>query len=159
MLTNAINVLRFLEGYGDTLVADVAPEDFCRQPLPGMNHPAWVFGHLAYASDRHGSLLGNDQQLAGWQGLFAKGSATSDNPADYPSKAELLAAWHAANARLIAAVEAASPEALGATNTYLPRPPLPTLGDFLTYSMTGHTASHLGQISAWRRADGRPPLF
>ena len=159
MLTTAINVLRFLEGYGDMLVADVSPEDFCRQPLPGMNHPAWVFGHLAYASDRHGTLVGNDQRLGDWQGMFAKGSATSDDPANYPSKDELLAAWKAANSRLIAAVEGASPERLATPNTYLPNGLLPTLGDFLAYSMTGHTSSHLGQVSAWRRADGRPPLF
>ncbi|MGL4512157.1 MAG: DinB family protein [Lacipirellulaceae bacterium] len=159
MLTNAINVLRYLEGYGDSLVADVGPEDFCRRPLPGMNHPAWVFGHLAYASDRHGTLLGNEQRLLDWQPLFAKGSAASDDPTGYPTKDDLLAAWRAANARLIAAVESASPEKLASPNEYLKNPLLPTIGDFLTYSMTGHTSSHLGQVSAWRRACGRPAMF
>src|SRR3954465_416435 len=29
------------------LVADLPDADLARQPAPGMNHPAWILGHLA----------------------------------------------------------------------------------------------------------------
>ncbi len=36
---------------------------------------------------------------------------------------------------------------------------MPTLGDGMTFLLTGHFWMHLGQLSAWRRACGMPPLF
>lgn len=159
MLAEQINVLRFLQSVGDGLVADIADDDFCRQPVAGMNHPAWILGHLAYALDRHATFVGAQQHYADWQDLFGKGSTPTDDASKYPAKEELIAAWHGAIDRVIAGVQAATPEELAKPNEYVRPEALPTLGDFLTFSMTGHTATHLGQLSAWRRADGRAPLF
>ena len=158
MLTPAINTFRVNVGYCDGLVADIAAEDFCEQPVPGMNHPAWIIGHLAFAADRHTGMLGAEPQLGDWRELFGKGSAL-DDASKYPSKAEVMAAWHGAAERYIAAAEAATPEQLAAPHEYVQPDKLPTLGDFITFSMTAHTATHLGQLSAWRRAMGRPSLF
>lgn len=157
MFDNQITVLKFLQGYGDRLVADVPSEDFCSQPAAGMNHPAWVIGHLAFAVDRHATFLGAEQTLGDWKEKFGFGSTPTTDPADYPAKDELIAAWHGSNDRLIAILESASPEQLAAANEHVRPESLPTLGDFFTFSMAGHTAIHLGQLSAWRRAGGRPP--
>ena len=35
---------------------------------------------------------------------------------------------------------------------------LPTLGDALLQVVSAHTAFHAGQLAAWRRAIGRPPV-
>ncbi len=35
---------------------------------------------------------------------------------------------------------------------------LPTLGDALLQIVSAHTAFHAGQLAAWRRAIGRPPV-
>ncbi len=152
-------VLRFMQGYGDDLVADIAPADFCRQPVPGINHPAWIVGHLAFAADGHSRYAGGEPQLGDWQAKFGYGSPLTDRPADYPAKDELIQAWHDANDRLIAAVQAASADALAQPTQGPLGEALPTVGEFLVFSMTGHTSLHLGQLSAWRRADGRDPLF
>ncbi|MEO1236586.1 MAG: DinB family protein [Planctomycetota bacterium] len=154
-----IRTLRFMQGYGDDLLADIAPEDFCRQPVAKMNHPAWIIGHLAVAADHHAAEAGGTPQLVGWDRRFDFGTEPSADPADYPGKAELIDAWHAANDRYIAAVSTAAPQALAEPTRGPLAEALPTVGDFLTFSLTAHTSLHLGQLSAWRRAAGMPRLF
>jgi len=36
---------------------------------------------------------------------------------------------------------------------------LPTVRDGVSFLLTGHLGVHLGQLSAWRRMVGLPPLF
>lgn len=154
-----ITVLRFMQGYGDDLLADIEPQDMCKQPVSGMNHPAWIIGHLAMAVDSHAESVGGTSQLITWQEQFDYGTTLTTDPADYPAKPELIEAWHAANERFIAAVSSAPPEALNTPTQGPAAQGLPTVGDFTSFSLTAHTALHLGQLSAWRRADGRQPLF
>jgi hypothetical protein len=55
---------------------------------------------------------------------------------------------------------AATPERLGqpSTNPYT-KDALPTVRDGVAFLLTGHLGVHLGQLSAWRRMIGLPPLF
>lgn len=152
-------VLRMMQAYGDSLCADIPAEDFCKQPVAGMNHPAWTLGHLAFAADRHSRYAGGEPQLTDWETLFGLGSQPSDDPTVYPSKEQLIAAWHAANDRLLAAIESADPARFEEPTQGPLGEALPTVGDFLTFSMTAHTSMHLGQLSAWRRAMGKPAMF
>ena len=159
MFEAEIKVLRFMQGYGDDLMADVQDSELCRQPVAGMNHPAWILGHLAVAADHHATYAGASPELGSWYERYDFGSELSGSPADYPGKEELLQAWHAANDRYIAAVSTADPRDLaGPTQGPLARG-LPQVSDFLTFSMTAHTSLHLGQLSAWRRAMSKPRLF
>ena len=159
MFEDQARVLRFMQGYGDLLLADIEPADMCRQPVPGINHPAWIIGHLAMAADDHSISAGGTRQLEGWGKLFGFGTELSGDVADYPAKDKLVEAWHAANERLIAAAQSATAEQLGAPTGGPLAEAYPTVADFLKFSMTGHTSLHLGQLSAWRRADGRARLF
>ncbi len=159
MFERECTILRFMQGYGDQMLADIEPDAMCRQPVPGMNHPAWIIGHLAFAADGHARYVGGEPQLGEWKERFGFGSRLTTNLTDYPSKEALVDAWHAANERYIVAVQAADPAVFdeptqGPLGEHLPR-----LGQFISFSMTGHTSLHLGQLSAWRRADGRPALF
>ena len=52
MLESALRVNQFLVSYCRMLVGDIADERFTEQPLPGVNHPAWILGHLAFSADR-----------------------------------------------------------------------------------------------------------
>ncbi|HJY31210.1 MAG TPA: hypothetical protein VJ306_24450, partial [Pyrinomonadaceae bacterium] len=38
------------------------------------------------------------------------------------------------------------------------RPVFPTIRHALTQVLIGHTANHIGQLSAWRQAMGLPPM-
>ena len=45
-------------GYAKRLVADIPDDQMAVQPAPGMNHAAWVLGHLACTADMLGGMLG-----------------------------------------------------------------------------------------------------
>jgi hypothetical protein len=161
MFETECNVNRFLLGYAHMLVDEIADERLCEQPSPGVNHPAWILGHLAYSGDGAVGVLGGQKLLAGdWMKKFGAGSRPSSLRAEYPSKAELLQILQErfATARDLAA--AASPEkvALPNPNARL-KDKLPTVRDAVAFLMSGHLALHLGQLSTWRRLIGLAPLF
>ena len=150
---------RFIRQYGANLLADIEDKDFCHQPQPGMNHPAWIVGHLAFALDAHAFYFGEPRQLESWSNAMGIGSTVSPDPDHYPDRAELLASFEAASDRMMAAVESATPEMVAEANSGMLSEAFPTVGDFVPFSLIGHPSLHFGQLSAWRRADGRPALF
>lgn len=146
--------------YARRLIADLSAEQMVAQPALGMNHAAWVLGHLAWTCDFTGELLGVPPILGpAWAARFDYTSHPSENPADYPDKAELLEALERGHARVATAVAQTKPEQLAAP---LPlegfRDRYPTVGDLLLHLLTTHEATHLGQLSAWRRSLGQPPV-
>jgi len=159
MFEHAINVSKFGIAYADMLLADIDADQFAHQPVSGMNHPAWVVGHLAFVADRVASMLGTEPQLADWKELFGGGSQLQDASA-YPPKDELIAAWHAAQDRLHDAIASADPSAFEGDNPIdRMKAVAPSMKDFVTFILTSHAAVHLGQVSSWRRASGKPALF
>ena len=93
MLETATQVNLFLIGYCRRLMADIPDERLAEQPLAGVNHPAWVLGHLAWTADRAVEMLGGRSvQPAEWASLFGRGSVPSSTRAAYASKDELLRA-------------------------------------------------------------------
>jgi hypothetical protein len=161
MLDGVIKVNLFLMQYCRKLVEDVADLRLAEQPFPGVNHPAWVIGHLAWTADRGLERLGAPETVPPeWKTLFGRGSTPSDSRALYASKDELLQSMERAYEQLRQKAASASPEQLSqATSDPRAKETLPTLNDIVTFVMTGHVGVHLGQISAWRRMIGLPPLF
>ena len=157
------NVSRLNLWYSQKLVADVPDEQMCAQPVAGrvMNHPAFLLGHLAWAAgDVATGLLGLPPACPeGWKELFGMGAAPSADRSRYPSKAVLLQTLEDAHARLADAVAKATPETLDRPAPERMRSRFPTVGAMLVGLMTAHEASHNGQLSAWRRAMGLPPVF
>ena len=51
MLDSAIQVNLFLMQYCRMLLADIPDERMAEQPVAGVNHPAWILGHLALTAD------------------------------------------------------------------------------------------------------------
>jgi uncharacterized damage-inducible protein DinB len=71
----------------------------------------------------------------------------------------LLQKLEEAHTRLADAVTKATPEVLAQPAPEKIRARFPTVGVLLIGMMTSHEASHNGQLSAWRRAMGLPPVF
>ncbi len=160
MLENAINNGRFNLVYGAMLVDDIEPDKFAHQPAAGMNSPAWVIGHLALINDRVIGLLGAERQHGSWDSLFAARLERGADPEQYPSKDTLIEAWRATFDRLIAAIQSADASIFDGPNPVeRMKSVAPSFADFIVFILTTHAAVHLGQVSAWRRVDGRPPLF
>src|SRR4051794_14865063 len=161
MLDGELKVNQFLMQYCRMLIGDVPGDRMTEQPLPGVNHPAWILGHLAFSADRVGGLLGAEKELpADWTPLFGPGSKPSGSCSDYPPKEELMQAVEQGFQRLRHQAAAATPEQLGqpSTNPYT-KDALPTVGDGVAFLLTGHPGIHLGQLSSWRRMIGLPALF
>ncbi len=121
-----------------------------------INHPAWSLGHLVVSADHLGQILGLESNLPdGWNKPFVAGGEPSGDLAAYPTKAELLNALKAQHARNTDAAKNADVATFGAPHPNEgTRKYFPTVGDQVTFLMTGHEMGHLGQIAAWRRAMG-----
>ena len=147
--------------YAQRLVADLSDEDMGSQPLRGvaMNHPAWVLGHLsAYPPALRAMLLGEPfEDPKGHR--YGRDSRPSDRIDDYPRKEALLRDFFAAHDALAATLESVDPAVLDRP-TPLERwvPRWPRIADATVHLMIHHESAHLGQISAWRRAGGRPSV-
>jgi hypothetical protein len=161
MLTSAIQVNQFLIRYCQRLIADIAGERLTEQPCAGVNHPAWILGHPALTADGSLARLGAPKTLpAEWATLFGPGSKPSASPSAYPSKDELLGAVEQRYQELRQRAASASEEQLSQPTTNpRAREALPTAREMLAFVLTGHMGVHLGQLSAWRRMIGLPPLF
>jgi len=143
-------------GYAQRLVADIPDDKMALQPVPGMNHAAWVLGHLACTADMLGAMIGVKPVCPPeWASLFDWNSSPSSDASQYPSKATLLKALEDAHAGIAAALPGV-PESRWSDTTPLEavRGFLPTLGDCFVFVMAAHENMHLGQVSAWRRVQG-----
>ena len=160
MFEREININQVLLQYGRMLTEDVPGERFAEQPLPGVNHPAWILGHLALTGDSAVRLLGGKKSLdESWKALFGAGSQPSSSRGDYPSKEVLLQVLQERYEQVCRLAGDARAEDLARPNPTPLRQGLPTIGDAVAFLLTGHPGLHLGQLSIWRRMVGFAPLF
>jgi len=151
LLTWSLNL-----SYAKRLVADIPDTIMARQPAPGMNHAAWVLGHLACTADMLGAMIGVQPVCPPeWTVLFDWNSNPSSDASRYPPKTTLLRALEDAHVTIAAALPGV-PEARWTETTPIEavRGFLPTLGDCFVFVMAAHENMHLGQLSAWRRVQG-----
>lgn len=158
MFAFELKLFAFHRDFAHLLVDPLPDERLAEQPAGGVNHPAWVVGHLAIAADFGLRFCGAPTVCpADWSALFNPGSTPVADRSKYPSKAELLAAYDQAHQRLTAAVPTTDPGPWAAPNPIgFLRPGLPTVGDLLGHILSTHEAFHLGQVSTWRRVLGFP---
>jgi hypothetical protein len=154
--TNAIATI----AYAKQILADIDDASMCQQPM-GLNHPAWLLLHLATAADYAASLLGGKGVCpSDWNEKADTKKPLTKQREDYPSKDVLIKT-------LEQAFQNASDLFQQASDTFLSQPQklgffeseLPTIADMATFLLIAHANIHLGQLSAWRRAMGKSPLF
>lgn len=156
MFERESTLCNFALGYCRKLVQDIPEEKRANQPAPGMNHPAWVLGHLAIVGDSALLMVGQKSRCPReWRALFGMGSQPVADRSVYPSCQQLLETVEANYLALIAAVKEAPAELIDAPHKApFFKEELPTVGDLLGHIMTTHFSMHAGQISAWRRTQG-----
>jgi DinB superfamily len=152
--------------YARMLVEDVPEEKMADQPAANghavPNHAAWVIGHIAFSGNFFGGMLLGAKPACPpeWKELFGNGSKPVTDRARYPDKATLLKALEQMHANVADAYRNADEATLAK-----PTPveglagPFPTVGELVAFGLTAHDATHLGQLSAWRRAMGLPSVF
>ena len=163
-LEQETKVYQFQLGYGEMLLADIAEADAFKLICDGGVHPAWIIGHLGFVANGMLARCGSTPKidLEALKPLFAGGSTpAADDASRYPSWSTLLATWRQGHADLATLAPTLTDQVLS-----LPNPSermrangLTQMHDLLSFVMTGHEGMHLGQLSTWRRVQGRAPLF
>ena len=142
-------------------LGDFSDADLLVRPAPNANHGAWQLGHLIVAEQHAGNAVkpGSMPELpAGFADRFSKEKAKSDNPADFPTRAELLAQFERVRRGTVAWARAMTQQDYGAPTPEKMQGWAPTVGQ-LAIALSGHVAMHLGQFQVVRRKLGKPVLF
>jgi hypothetical protein len=137
-------------------VEGLTVEEWTRCPDGCRNHLLWIVGHVT--GTRSGMLkrLGEDWSKP-WFALFGRGAKPSD-PIAYPTPQEVMTAWDESTARLNAAMESVSEEALAAPATSGPPSAdgkVSGIVNFFAY----HETYHIGQASYLRGWLGHPGIM
>lgn len=159
-MESVIHSFKYTIGYLGEQVEDVTDDLMTAQPQGVRNHPLWTIGHITFACEMLGSVIGVDEFLpACWGGKFGFGSTPSRDPSLNVSKGEALEMLEEVEERLTSAVRDLDEEALDRPfpdEAFLDV--FPTVRHALTQVLVGHTAYHVGQIGVWRSAMGLPPM-
>lgn len=140
-------------------VDDLKPDEFERQPIPGVNSIAWMLGHLALTDRRIAGLLGGALPPLpdGFEATFKTTKQAAVEQKGLGDPKELLATFDASRRALIDAVKGAPAEKLAAPLPN-PHPLFGTVGEAAAF-MAVHLGLHAGQVTVIRRALGYPPLL
>jgi hypothetical protein len=139
-------------------VADLPDDQLALQPAPGMNHPAWVLGHLAILDViTNDALQGHPAQIApNIREIYGRDSQPTPVRSRYLPKAQLIRNFDDGRLELLNRLRDTDPATLDRPNPNLAfRPAFPTIGHILLYTLW-HDGHHGGQLSAWRRAQNLP---
>ena len=128
----------------------------------GSHSARWILAHLAIAVD-YGFMQMEMPFLAPkeWHNAYGPGSEAESNAKIRPTKVELLKFIDDNYVKLCIVSLDADKSKLSVAHTVplLYDTPIKSKGDLLNHILTTHFASHLGQLSSWRRLMGLPPLF
>jgi hypothetical protein len=148
----------FTVQYLEKLVTDLDETDMDRQLAVDVNPPRWILGHLAVSSDYVLRIFGHRFECPiDWHRSFARGTAAASRPTTIPPKSELMQQIHDGYAAVRQLTINADSTAMNQPHSvpFLRETPIATVGDVLAHLMTTHLATHTGQISFWRRINGR----
>ena len=143
-----------------TLLTDMREDQLADQPIAGMNHPAWILGHLLTFEHRiAGDIMHRPLQVsldADWLEVYGIGSTPKSQRRLYKSREFYMTALQETAAQIAAYIAEKSDADLEAPN---PDPQfssaLPTMAKLLGAAVT-HRAYHSGQLAIWRKAMGLP---
>ena len=145
---NISGMFRFNTDIISKAIADVQPEDWFRAPGDDSNHLMWLLGHVVVHRGQVLKNLGVDWNSS-WASLFAPGSQRVDET-QYPTVAEMRAAWDEISQQLKAALRETSPDVL--TKPAPNGPPSfdkQLSGTVAFYAF--HDTYHTGQVSFLRK--------
>ena len=159
----AIGQIQFARGYIESLLADIAEDEWFTMPAGAPTHLAWQLGHLAMAEyglclfrQRGRAEIDTELMTSKFRKQFSRGTTPEVDASLYPSIAEIRATFDKVHAQALLELPTFTPESLAveidmpyaATNT--------RLGALLFCSH--HEMIHAGQIGLLRRLLGRAPV-
>ncbi|MAC18398.1 MAG: hypothetical protein CMJ23_01755 [Phycisphaerae bacterium] len=152
-------------GYALLLATDIPEDRWADSVVTGMNHPAFLYGHLGSYSNRIlAGFLGREDLVTElpYDGELVKaGAECLDDPSLYPGRDVVLPYFQQGYETVIGVLPEISPDVLAAENPAEGRfrEMLPTVGAAVNFMLNNHVMMHAGQISHWRRAIGLGPVM
>lgn len=144
--------------YAEKLLADIPADRFAHKPHPTMSHPAYYIGHLSIYPDGILKMIGKPELVAerdGYAELFRGGVECVEQDGRYPEKDDLVDYYFDRYRTIAGILPELSDSIMFETNpNEAMRDFVPTIGTAINFMMNNHHMTHLGQISAWRRAIG-----
>ena len=150
-------------GYLMSLTKDVPADRWADPGIDGMNHPAFLYGHLAIYPNRVlGKFLGREDLVKPCsfdEDAVAQGAECKADASLYPTMDEVLPFLQERYETTIGAIAEAAPDVFGRENPAGGRftEMLPTVGAAVHFMMGNHIMMHAGQMSHWRRGIGLGP--
>jgi hypothetical protein len=151
-----------MNGMLSRLLQDVDDTQLVTPIASGGNPPAWILAHLAVANDYALRMMGEPRVCSSeWHKRFGPGKSPREDNGPLPTKAELLQKLDEGRQAVASAAPKADPARMDVPQTvdFFKGTPVETNGDIVAHLMTTHMALHLGQLSAWRRVQGKAFLF
>ena len=152
------NILQ-TKGMIDMFLKDFSDADMLFRPAKTANHAIWQMGHLA--NSVRGMVTTCDLRVAfpfEDDTRFGKSKASIDDPAFFPSKAELVGRFDKAMDIAAAWVAKLSDADLAKPTPDRMQAFAPTVAN-AAILLASHPFMHLGQFSVTRRALGKPILM
>jgi uncharacterized damage-inducible protein DinB len=145
------------------LVADLSDDQICLQPAPKTNHPAWVLGHLITSEHAFLALIGGAPMPAwvddDYRKIYGGSSQPVADKSKYKPKQFYIEKLAAAREQILARLKQMKDSDFAAPHPDpARRERFPTIGHMAMLYGTWHEAYHSGQLSAWRRVQGLPPV-
>jgi DinB superfamily len=146
-IANAAYIFGLNDGLFKKCFEGLTAEEWLRRPNDSSNHLLWIVGHVIWARGAAVKFLGSAFTTP-WLPLFARGTKLDDT-AQYPTPQEIKVAWHEVSARLTAALEGASEDALSKPGPErIPNPDGKISG--VVNFLANHETYHLGQAAYLR---------
>ena len=159
----AIGQIRFSREYTQSLIADLEPSDWFRQPTEGVSHLAWQVGHLAMA--QYGLCLFRmrgradvDQSLmsSGFRKQFSKGTTPDPDPSKNPSPENICSVFNRVYEQAMLELPTFNDLVLDEV-VDMPYAAIATKFGGLLFC-SHHEKLHAGQIGFLRRLLGKAPV-
>lgn len=147
--------------YALRLVGDLTDDQMTAQPVRGvtMNHPAWLLCHLNVYAPIARALCERAPFDDPADHPYGAKSKVVNDPGAYPDRRSLIEEYRALHDAAQAALERADEDVFMEPNPLARwREMHPRVGDMIVTLMVKHESTHLGQLSAWRRAMGLPAV-
>lgn len=161
MFDTEIVLNEFMVRYLSLVVADIAEAEMGEQPVAGFNPPRWILGHLAISTDLALRVGGRRFRCPkDWHRSFRRGSPATGSVAVTATKEQFLDAVTSGFAAARDVCRELPPAVAGRPHgiAFLADTPLQTVEHLLAHLLTTHLATHVGQLSSWRRFRGRAPI-
>ncbi len=144
------------------LLDDMKDAPLTQPTVNGGNHPLWILGHWAYSEANiiDHIILGNENPLIEWKGIFGAGDEPSTDASSYPSWDEVRQKFDEVRTHTMQVVDGFTEEDLDKPSKNCPPEReafFGTIGKCLLIA-TIHPMMHRGQVADSRRALGRPVL-